>query len=1838
MQQMPIILLTFCFFLKNRLIMKYVIQLLFLGQVLLVSSCSNITNFTLNFRGDASLIISQKEFTLTEGESGESFNVSLASQPTDSVSITVTVSDGVEARVVPQSISFTPDDYSTPQTVTIYPLTDCVTDGNKNITIETSEISSADSAFDLSMNPELKVTINAEIIDNPAASPELFLQANHSIVETTEDGLIDKFIVALSCPPSQPVTVAVSSSNTSEGVLDTSSVVLDSTNYNIGALVTVTGQPDCTPEPDISYTITAGSTVSADPEFNNLEAKTIEAVNHNAYMLSGLLRLNSTVQLNRGLDSYNNFQVMLSCQPDTPVTMTASVTGLSTFYTLWSPLNGSHVFGTNNWATPADIIVQVLSDSYGDYSIDLTTDQPAAYPAMTINVADSGTKYIGFYVTGLEAGNSFTITNSDTGAVSEVSGNGYKQIFMAKGTSYNLSAGTVSGSGPFQNCLFTGGNPNGTLTANVVVADVVCSTSYYVSGTVTGLDTAGGNTFDITETNSSATFNVTGSSYYFLFADNYSYSLNIENFARGTGPEKTCKFDDSGTTGYASAISGSNVNLPITCTTTPFDININVTGLTSGETVILQNNGSSDLGITEPTTTGAYTLPDHSAYALSITGQPQGKVCAFTDAAQYGTIDSTIVNLNVNCVDGYSNGGQSVNTIPSAKLGYMLYRGSVTTVPNITTTNRKRGMAIFEDTLFYVDYADGSPGSSKIYKCTLPDCSSSIVVDATNKAFRQIVTDGTNLYVANATDRTVEKYSASVSSQSTPITTFNPGLTGTEYPSGLALDATRQILYVGIRNAQVIKRINLATGTIDSITTPTNKEQNEGMALIDNDLYVAQAAGGQHCILKVTDASTASSSSGSLGTCGYGGFQDGPLAIAKFFNPHGIATDGTDLYVAEYDGRRVRRINLKKNTVSTIAGSGTLGTGTGGAADSFGQLNYIVTDGRKLYVASGENNLIRQITDSGLVGYWPLVGNALDYGSDGVTNNGTLGDGTTTTTYPTAATGRFDDPATSGVNEDPSGAYSFDGGDYISATAPITDVSACDVTLSTWFKYGGQTSNQIIAYNGNTGSSGFGLMYRNGYGLSLLFGGSGNGYGTIPFTPNTTDWIHFTMTCTNTNQWKVHINGKQVYQGIHSPTNSTPTGFYIGYNGTDQNYTGSIADVRIYNRALNEGEINELAQDADPAQVGSSYNTGATGLLSHYSFDSDGGSPATPLLADAGALGYALNKGTEGAGSDIGKDGDDTGSYYFIRTNATSGQNLKSSNITTEGIGAGQNMTISAWVKPKSLPPVVGNIYVIASRQKTTGEGYYLVLFKNSTNQVIYWSPMGGGNNNAISNIALPINTWSHIAVIQTGISPVIYVNGKALETTIGGSPGFVPETSATPFYIGKRYDGQHFFDGAIDDVRIYNNALTADQIRQLAVQVPNGLVARYDFTDNDGTPDTDELTDVSGWGATLSNSSATHSADGGRFGTGDGAYTFDGSTSKLTNTDTITARPIGNSPRTMCAWYKPDDYPSTNGDQYPIVDQGSGTLSNGKGHILVIRYINGNLDLTSGFWNGSDTVHTYGMYSPQSWQFVCGTWDPADTSNVYSRLYLNGYEIKNNNVSISHSTTSDLSIGKGNKAELYFKGAIDDVRIYNRALSATEIQALVQQPNKRIWVTANTYTGDLRTDSTGTGIAGADDKCMADSNYPSSGTYKAMIVDGTNRQACTTENCTTGITQHTDWVLRPNVTYIRPDASVPPVMLPIFTANWNGVFDYSAAPGAGYSPLATTAFYFYTGLSMDWTTNTNVCNGGSGPWTDGTSSNNGARGDASKTVNDSTSPFTGPWGSTDGDGCTGLYLACVEQ
>lgn len=110
-------------------------------------------------------------------------------------------------------------------------------------------------------------------------------------------------------------------------------------------------------------------------------------------------------------------------------------------------------------------------------------------------------------------------------------------------------------------------------------------------------------------------------------------------------------------------------------------------------------------------------------------------------------------------------------------------------------------------------------------------------------------------------------------------------------------------------------------------------------------------------------------------------------------------------------------------------------------------------------------------------------------------------------------------------------------------------------------------------------------------------------------------------------------------------------------------------------------------------------------------------------------------------------------------------------------------------------------------------------------------------------------------------------------------------------------------------------------------------------------------------------------------------------------------------------------------------------------------------------------------------------------------------------------------------------------------------------------------------------GISGLDNQCNSDENKPSgSGTYKAMVADGTNRNACTYANCATGGTsEHIDWVLKPNKEYRRADGTTV-----IGNTSVNGIFE-SDLTNEVLSVVTGTNFTI-TGLNANWTNSVNDC------------------------------------------------------
>ena len=98
------------------------------------------------------------------------------------------------------------------------------------------------------------------------------------------------------------------------------------------------------------------------------------------------------------------------------------------------------------------------------------------------------------------------------------------------------------------------------------------------------------------------------------------------------------------------------------------------------------------------------------------------------------------------------------------------------------------------------------------------------------------------------------------------------------------------------------------------------------------------------------------------------------------------------------------------------------------------------------------------------------------------------------------------------------------------------------------------------------------------------------------------------------------------------------------------------------------------------------------------------------------------------------------------------------------------------------------------------------------------------------SGAVLPLNSWSHVALSFNNGTAIGYVNGVAVHTEVGlGSLGDVSPT-ANDFRIGGRQSSSQHFKGLIDEVAVYNRALTAAEIgrsfasNQSSFGLPTGM------------------------------------------------------------------------------------------------------------------------------------------------------------------------------------------------------------------------------------------------------------------------------------------------------------------------------------------------------------------------------------------------------------------------------
>ena len=131
-------------------------------------------------------------------------------------------------------------------------------------------------------------------------------------------------------------------------------------------------------------------------------------------------------------------------------------------------------------------------------------------------------------------------------------------------------------------------------------------------------------------------------------------------------------------------------------------------------------------------------------------------------------------------------------------------------------------------------------------------------------------------------------------------------------------------------------------------------------------------------------------------------------------------------------------------------------------------------------------------------------------------------------------------------------------------------------------------------------------------------------------------------------------------------------------------------------------------------------------------------------------------------------------------------------------------ITIATWVKIASAPISLGNIV-----SKGVNSGY---RFRINNDRIVLVLDRGG-TNTLLSTGFVPLNQWTHIAVVGSSTGLRIYLDG-ILDASNSVAYG-APDTTGT-LKIGAEPGFGEFFNGLIDEVSIYNRALTAAEIQSI--------------------------------------------------------------------------------------------------------------------------------------------------------------------------------------------------------------------------------------------------------------------------------------------------------------------------------------------------------------------------------------------------------------------------------------
>ncbi|MBN2094959.1 MAG: DUF2341 domain-containing protein [Candidatus Aenigmarchaeota archaeon] len=351
---------------------------------------------------------------------------------------------------------------------------------------------------------------------------------------------------------------------------------------------------------------------------------------------------------------------------------------------------------------------------------------------------------------------------------------------------------------------------------------------------------------------------------------------------------------------------------------------------------------------------------------------------------------------------------------------------------------------------------------------------------------------------------------------------------------------------------------------------------------------------------------------------------------------------------------------------------------------------------------------------------------------------------------------------------------------------------------------------------------------------------------------NLNGWNHVAYTYkSSTKELKAYLNGKYLRGGTYQNTTvgSYTGNLFMGSSGTtanSQNFPGNLDDVRIYTRILSETEIEASAMEGQ-------WRNGASMSATVCDSTPDRTGPSTSnLTAEGDNTNNLVQLNWTWSDDEIMPDADNNG--LVGRWDFEEGIGLIAKD--NSGNGYDGNLTNGpAWISgvhgdfaldfdgvnkyvdlgnPSSFPNGTSARTMCAWAKTNTVSSNYRWVFaygSASVSQAMFIGLNGAtlygggyGDDVTFSNF-WEINVWKHVCLVYDGTYASLYGNGVLLSGPTAKTWSLIKSKA----YVGRQINDAEYWNGTIDDIRIYNRTLSADEIRNLM------LVGQWHFDEGAG-------------------------------------------------------------------------------------------------------------------------------------------------------------------------------------------------------------------------------------------------------------------------------------------------------------------------------------------------------------------------------------------------------------------